>query len=69
MRELETSLRQFGEFLLKGAVGEGEGGAVLRALGAPIPDATGRIVYHAIMGDDLAVGSVVRRPALLHGKL
>ena len=41
MRELETSLKQFGEFILKGAAREREGGAVLRALGAPVPHAAG----------------------------
>ena len=41
MRELETSLQEFGKFVLQGATREGEGRTVLRALGAPIPHAGG----------------------------
>ncbi len=39
MRELEASLQQFGEFVLKAQLVKEN--AVLRALGAPIPDAPG----------------------------
>jgi hypothetical protein len=37
VRELEASLQQFSEFLIKARLVHREGGAVLRALGAPLP--------------------------------
>ena len=41
MRELESSLQQFGEFLLKAQLGTAGDGSLLRALGPTVPDAAG----------------------------
>jgi len=39
MRELEASLQQFGEFVLKARLVREKAAPIVRALGAPIPDA------------------------------
>jgi hypothetical protein len=41
MRELETSLQQFGEFLLKAQLVTEQAAPLLRALGPAIPHASG----------------------------